>query len=287
MTNVTDNDFVTRALAAYFRSGGTPPPTSEACNVTAHEDRRYVVLRGASSIVAVYRIRNDGMLKRLTRWPDAIDTGKLDGRYEELRVYAESQTGERAEVLKGSLEVVAKTYQIDRDVRHGVREGWIEPGSELARFAGVKVDEKKSTDGTGESMTERQAKAYLVISSNRNGEPGVGPTVSQLEAIGKLPREDIWPVVAEFARVVCLGFAPEVLAAVDEGINSMIRDRASATQGARMFEAKPDRAAKLAEIEAVRAGGDTEKADLLAEVLQHIDDLDQNARLYAKIQAGE
>jgi hypothetical protein len=33
----------------------------------------YVVLRNARGLLAVYRVRNDGMLKGLKRWPAEID----------------------------------------------------------------------------------------------------------------------------------------------------------------------------------------------------------------------
>jgi len=32
-------------------------------------DRNYVVLKNGNGILAIYRVRNDGMLKRLKRWP--------------------------------------------------------------------------------------------------------------------------------------------------------------------------------------------------------------------------
>lgn len=37
--------------------------------------RRYVVLRSVQqSVLIVYRVRNDGMLKHLVRWPQALGT---------------------------------------------------------------------------------------------------------------------------------------------------------------------------------------------------------------------
>jgi hypothetical protein len=32
------------------------------------------VLRNVNGVLAVYRIRNDGMLKRVRRWPQAVET---------------------------------------------------------------------------------------------------------------------------------------------------------------------------------------------------------------------
>jgi hypothetical protein len=35
--------------------------------------KRYLKLTGGPRILAVYRVRNDGMLKRLRRWPSELD----------------------------------------------------------------------------------------------------------------------------------------------------------------------------------------------------------------------
>jgi hypothetical protein len=62
-----DADLVRRALAAWFRSGMMEQPTR--FSVGEFKGRRYVVLRTDAWILGVYRVRNDGMLKRLRRWP--------------------------------------------------------------------------------------------------------------------------------------------------------------------------------------------------------------------------
>lgn len=56
-----------RALAAYGWSNGEPLPTS--ARIETHEGLRYVVLRRNGSVLACYRVRNDGKLKRLVRLP--------------------------------------------------------------------------------------------------------------------------------------------------------------------------------------------------------------------------
>jgi hypothetical protein len=61
----------TRAFRAYFRSGGVDQPKSGPAT-TLHDGKQYVVLRNTNGILAVYRIRNDGRLKRLRRWPAAV-----------------------------------------------------------------------------------------------------------------------------------------------------------------------------------------------------------------------
>ena len=65
-------DLENRALAAYFRSaaklGGSPnqpsPPT-----IATVDGKQYVVLSNTKGILAVYRVRTDGVLKGLVRWP--------------------------------------------------------------------------------------------------------------------------------------------------------------------------------------------------------------------------
>lgn len=49
--------------------GLIPMQPANYSGVVEHNGREYVVLRNANGILAVYRIRNDGMLKALRRWP--------------------------------------------------------------------------------------------------------------------------------------------------------------------------------------------------------------------------
>lgn len=67
------DELLQRALAAYFRSGGTDQPAARACGVETVEGLQYAVLRNGGGVLAVYRVRNDGMLKRLKRWPKELD----------------------------------------------------------------------------------------------------------------------------------------------------------------------------------------------------------------------
>jgi hypothetical protein len=65
-------DLENRALAAYFRSaakqGGSPNQPSTPTNATV-DGKQYVVLTNKNGILAVYRVRTDGVLKGLVRWP--------------------------------------------------------------------------------------------------------------------------------------------------------------------------------------------------------------------------
>lgn len=73
-TMADTEDLVRRAMAAYFRSGGTDQPSTASC-VAEHEGKAYVVLRNGGRTLAVYRVRTSGLLKRLRRWPTALDAG--------------------------------------------------------------------------------------------------------------------------------------------------------------------------------------------------------------------
>lgn len=59
-----------RALAAYFRSEGAlaNQPDSES-GVVEYAGKSYVVLLNVNGTLAVYRVLNNGALKRLKRWP--------------------------------------------------------------------------------------------------------------------------------------------------------------------------------------------------------------------------
>lgn len=69
-------DLLQRAMAAYFRhypGASMNQPDSTASGETEHDGKQYVVLRNVDGVLAVYRVRQDGMLKRLKRWPAEIE----------------------------------------------------------------------------------------------------------------------------------------------------------------------------------------------------------------------
>ena len=72
------NSLINRAFAAYFRASAdgtqeTVQPSNDSDIETVNE-RDYVVLRNVNGILAVYRVRrHDGVLKRLKRWPSALE----------------------------------------------------------------------------------------------------------------------------------------------------------------------------------------------------------------------
>jgi hypothetical protein len=70
-----DDDLVRRAMAAYFRHGGdiVDQPSRSDSSPVEFDGKDYVVLVNTYHILAVYRLRNDGMLKGLRRWPAALN----------------------------------------------------------------------------------------------------------------------------------------------------------------------------------------------------------------------
>ena len=73
-------DPVSRAFAAYFRqphdfmgAAWSPPQPSSGSGVEEHKGKQYVVLHNVNGVLAVYRIRNNGYLKQLKKWPAALE----------------------------------------------------------------------------------------------------------------------------------------------------------------------------------------------------------------------
>jgi hypothetical protein len=69
-----DERYLQRAFAAWFRSGGMDQPANTS-EVRTYKRKHYVVLENVRGVMAVYRIKNDGMLRRMRRWPPAIERG--------------------------------------------------------------------------------------------------------------------------------------------------------------------------------------------------------------------
>jgi hypothetical protein len=72
MTGDDGDDLLRRAFGAYFRSGGYDQPANYS-SVELHNGKKYVRLVNGRGVLAIYRVRNDGMLKRLRRWPAALN----------------------------------------------------------------------------------------------------------------------------------------------------------------------------------------------------------------------
>ena len=70
-------DPVARAFAAYFSATAKtdelymqPASSSGLRTANGHD---YVVLENGNGVLAVYRVRNDGVLRRMKRWPKEIE----------------------------------------------------------------------------------------------------------------------------------------------------------------------------------------------------------------------
>ena len=76
-TNTNYDTVVQRAFAAWFRScesvGGIPIQPANTSGIREYQGKEYVVLENINGILAVYRIKNDGFLKCLKRWPKALE----------------------------------------------------------------------------------------------------------------------------------------------------------------------------------------------------------------------
>jgi hypothetical protein len=76
--------YIRRAVAAYLRSGHNgelpPQPSWDSSTVEEHQGSFYVVLRNVNGVLAVYRLRRQGILKRLKRWPQELEGAKRKGR---------------------------------------------------------------------------------------------------------------------------------------------------------------------------------------------------------------
>lgn len=70
MTDASAN-LIDRAFRAYVTADGcsAEQPTASACGVVTLYGRRYVALRNRRRTLAVYRIRANGLLRRLRVWP--------------------------------------------------------------------------------------------------------------------------------------------------------------------------------------------------------------------------
>jgi len=75
----SDQELFARAMRAYFiaaRKEGVEEVTCQPSNTSGVMElggKEYVVLHNVNGILAVYRVRNDGVLKHLVRWPEGLE----------------------------------------------------------------------------------------------------------------------------------------------------------------------------------------------------------------------
>ena len=68
-----DDDYGKRAMAAYFKFGTGILPYPTEPQILEHEKKWYVVLYNCNGFLAVYRIGNNDLLRRLKRWPKELE----------------------------------------------------------------------------------------------------------------------------------------------------------------------------------------------------------------------
>ena len=68
----TDAALISRAMAAYFRIGSGQQLADKSA-VRTLDAKRYVVLANDNGPLAVYRVRGDGILRRMRRWPKELN----------------------------------------------------------------------------------------------------------------------------------------------------------------------------------------------------------------------
>lgn len=65
-------DLLRRAMAAWFKTGGTETPTG-ASGIKMRLGLAYVALHGSTGLLAVYRVRPDNLaLRAMKRWPESV-----------------------------------------------------------------------------------------------------------------------------------------------------------------------------------------------------------------------
>ncbi len=69
---MVNSDIVRRAKAAWFRAGEETTP-SQHSGVVKQNGLTYVVLRNGNHLLAVYRVKNDGILRRMRRPPATVE----------------------------------------------------------------------------------------------------------------------------------------------------------------------------------------------------------------------
>lgn len=77
LNTASKQELVTRAMRSYFTASKkkgcySPDQPSSSSDVTELEGKCYVVLNNVNGILAVYGLKNDGVLKRLDRWPESL-----------------------------------------------------------------------------------------------------------------------------------------------------------------------------------------------------------------------
>ncbi|MGH3187205.1 MAG: hypothetical protein ACRDPY_25290 [Streptosporangiaceae bacterium] len=155
---VEDETLLQRALAAYYRpiagqshNAGRTAASAIKSHIAEHLGKRYVVLENFDGVLAVYRVRNDGILKALRRWPAEIAEGRMTYAFV---VTAEAPGVTTAQVRELS-KILAHAYSGDASI----------DGASLT--ARLKIPQKAPVS-TAE-QAESAARRYVTISGELVG----------------------------------------------------------------------------------------------------------------------
>lgn len=69
---MTEKTLVERAIAAHLRAGGRDQPSNDS-DERVVDGKTYVVLRNTNGVLAVYKQRNDGTLRKVETWPAELN----------------------------------------------------------------------------------------------------------------------------------------------------------------------------------------------------------------------
>jgi hypothetical protein len=75
---MTEEQLLSRAIAAHAQAAAREgaiyeQPSASESGLEEVRGKQYVVLRNTHGILRVYRVRNDGVLKGLRRWPAELN----------------------------------------------------------------------------------------------------------------------------------------------------------------------------------------------------------------------
>jgi hypothetical protein len=125
-----DRELARRATAAWHKYAEDPDtlPVVQAAEVVDHDFLKYVVLSGQNELLAVYRVRNDGQLKRLKRIPSWADGG--DAKKPEPHIYVIGSEADRHVKIGSAHNPEKYLVTMQAGSPHRLRVLLDEPGSE-------------------------------------------------------------------------------------------------------------------------------------------------------------
>jgi hypothetical protein len=79
-----ETELTARAITAYYNArrklGGAIDAPANTSGLREIDGLAYIVLENVNGVLAVFRLRNDGVLKALKRWPEGVTMSFADLR---------------------------------------------------------------------------------------------------------------------------------------------------------------------------------------------------------------